>query len=468
MNPGTTNSGNLTQTTAKRMPWVAFGTILLFLILIAVAADELTTRLESDEQWVSHSQDVERVLGRLRGDLFAAETARLLYVFTGSETRLGPYYSASQRIPDDIDQLGVLTSDNSSQQSHLEALRSVINRRAGVLKELVELRRSNQTNEQQDADLATLTGLSDQAISLVAQMRDEEDNILRQRQLISDRTYERVRWILGAAFLVVLTVLVVNFRRLWVELRERTQAEEAIRKLNVRLLQVQDSERRKVARELHDSIGQIFAAMKMNLSMLEGPSPLSPENKAHLYSEFSKLLEIGIAETRTLSHLLHPPLLDELGLASAAQWLVDGFSQRSNIQVMLELPPKLERMPREIELALFRVLQESLTNIHRHSGSKSANVRVEEQADAVTLTVQDYGLGMPLSILENFGKSSAGLGVGLTGMRERVHELGGRFNLDSDGNGTVVTVILPIQPRSTAAFESPSAGDDETQTVRTV
>ena len=456
------------QTTAKRMPWVAFGTTLLFLILIAVAADKLTTRLESDDQWVSHSQDVERVLGRLRGDLFAAETARLLYVFTGNETRLAPYYTASQRIPTDIDQLKALTLDNSSQQSSVEALRTVINRRTGVLKELVELRRSGQTSEQLQADLAASAVLSDQAMNMVQAMRDQEDNILKQRQLISDRTYERVRWALAAALVLVLTVLILHFRRLWVELRERTQAEESIRKLNVRLLQVQDGERRKVARELHDSIGQIFAAMKMNLSMLAGPSALSPEAKAHLYSEFSKLMEIGITETRTLSHLLHPPLLDELGFMSAAQWLVEGFSQRSSIQVVLELPPKLERMPQEIELTLFRVLQESLTNIHRHSGSKSARVRLEEQANSVTLTVQDYGLGMPLSILDNFIKSSAGLGVGLAGMRERVHELGGRFNLDSDGNGTVVCVTLPIQPRQSVPLEFPAAEGGATQSISAV
>jgi signal transduction histidine kinase len=446
------------------MPWVGFGTTIVFLVLIAAAADNLTTRLESDGQWISHSQDVERVLGRLRGDLFAAEVSRLAYMLTRNETRLNPYYSVSKRVPEDIDDLKSLTVDNFSQRAHVEALRGVINKRDGALKELVELRRSGQGGDQEQVELTTLAALSDQAMAMVQDMRNEEDNLLKQRQLISDRTYKGVRVILAVAFAVVLMVLILNFRRLWIELRERTQAEEAIRKLNGRILQVQDSERRKVARELHDSIGQVFAAMKMNLSMLaDGQLTLAPERKAHFLAELSKLLEMGITEARTLSHLLHPPLLDELGFSSAAHWLVDGFSQRSNIQVELEVPTKLNRMPQEIELALFRILQESLTNIHRHSGSTSASVRVAQQGGTVTLLVQDHGLGIPLSILENFRTSNAGLGVGLAGMRERVNELGGRLELDSDGNGTCVRVTLPI-PRH-APSPSSAGADGKAQSI---
>lgn len=438
------------------MPWVAFGTTFLCLILIAIAADRLTTRLENDDQWISHSQDVERMLGRLRGDLFAAEVGRLLYVLTGTQTRAAPY-NVSDRIPQEVEELKALTADNPSQQAHVEALRKVVNERMGVLAELGRLQ-GPQTTKEREAQLANLSALGQQAMSMVQEMRDEEDNILKQRQLISDRTYTRIRLILSAAFILVVAGLFLNFRRLWRELRERSQAEEAIRKLNARLLQVQDSERRKVARELHDSIGQIFAAMKMNLSMLDGQLTLTPEARAHLVKEFHKLLEMGITETRTLSHLLHPPLLDELGFASAAQWLVDGFSQRSNIQVSLDLPKKLERMPQETELTLFRVLQEGLTNIHRHSGSKTANVQVEQGATTVTLTVVDHGLGMPLSILETFRRSSAGLGVGLAGMRERVLELGGNLDIDSDGTGTTIRATLPVVPVAAAIPDESRAG----------
>lgn len=450
-----TTSRSILQSAIRKMPWVGFGTTILFLVLIAVAADKLTTRLESDEEWVSHSQEVERVLGRLRGDLFAAEAARLLYLVSGSEARLAPYYSLSERIPQDISQLELLTADNASQQTQLESLRATISQRDGALKELVELRRSfPSANERQQTDLSVVATLSDKAMAIVQQMRDQEDNLLKQRQTISARTYEWVRTTLAIAFLLVLAVLFVNFRRLWVELRERTQAEESVRKLNVYLLQVQDEERRKVARELHDSIGQIFAALKMTLAMLQGQSTMAPEARSRVFAELNHLLEIGITETRTLSHLLHPPLLDELGFSSAAQWLVDGFSQRSKINVSLEISTELDRMQQQTELVLFRVLQESLTNVHRHSQSKSAEVRVVQKEGTVTLIVRDRGSGMPLSILENFRKSNTGVGVGLTGMRERVVELGGQLRLDSDGSGTVVSVSLPVRPRDPVQSQS--------------
>jgi signal transduction histidine kinase len=437
------------------MPWVAFGTTFLCLIFIAVAADRLTSRLEDDQQWISHSEDVERVLGRLRGDLFAGEVSRLLFVMNGHDARLSPY-TAADRIPEDMNDLAHLTVDNASQQAHLEELRGILTKRADVLKQLADLHISSPQERQ--AQFTSLAAVSRQSIDMVQQMRAEEDGLLKQRQVISANTYSRIRLILAAAFLVVILALFLNFRRLWNELLERSQAEDSIRKLNVRILQVQDSERRKVARELHDSIGQIFAAMKMNLSMMDDSSSFPLDRKAKLFAEFGKLLEIGITETRTLSHLLHPPLLDELGFSSAAQWLVDGFSQRSNIHVTLELPEKLERMPQETELALFRVLQESLTNIHRHSGSKTAAVRVEEQPRFVILSVKDEGLGMPLMLLDNFRKSSAGLGVGLAGMRERVLELGGTLDLESDGGGTLVRATLPVLARTaTLSSSAPTA-----------
>lgn len=451
VNSETKSFAGFAQFSPKPMLWLGFGTSLLFLIVIAIFAEYFMNRLASDEQWVSHSQEVERVLGRLRGDFFAGETARIVYVATGNEIRLGPYFSVAQRVPQDIDLLKGLTSDNASQQNQLENLRGIINRRAGELQELVALKRAHQRDDQQQADLSNLADLSNQAILLIQQMRDQEDSLLRQRQTISAHTYQIVRVILAVAFIVIVVVLALNFHSLWIELGERSLAEASIRRLNGRILQVQDVERRKVARELHDSIGQVFAAMKMNLAMLKEGTTSSPEQRTHFLDEFEKLLDIGISEARTLSHLLHPPLLDELGFNSAAQWLVDGFSQRSKIQVTLDIPSGLPRMTQEIELCLFRVLQESLTNIHRHSGSTSAEIRVEQSPMTVTLTVRDQGSGIPSPVLENFHRRSGSIGVGLAGMRERVNELGGRMELYSDLEGTVLRVSMPVAPVSASA-----------------
>jgi signal transduction histidine kinase len=160
--------------------------------------------------------------------------------------------------------------------------------------------------------------------------------------------------------------------------------------------------------------------------------------------ECADILERAISETRTLSHLLHPPLLDEAGFASAASWFVAGFSQRSGIPVSLDLPPDLQRLPDVIEIALFRVLQESLTNVHRHSRAKSAEISVDLDAEHVTIEIRDHGRGMPPHIIRQIEAETSKLGVGLAGMRERIHELGGRFVVSSNNSGTTVQVNIPL------------------------
>jgi signal transduction histidine kinase len=235
----------------------------------------------------------------------------------------------------------------------------------------------------------------------------------------------------GTVSQVGLTVLDVTARR---------HAEEALRKLSGRLLGIQDQERRRIARELHDSLGQYLAGMKIAIDMLSVRSPeLDP-----LLTECADILDKAISETRTLSHLLHPPLLDEAGFASAASWFVAGFSQRSGIPVSLDLPSDLPRLPEAVEIALFRVLQESLTNVHRHSRATSAEIDVEADAEQVTIEIRDHGQGMPREIIQEIEQNGSKLGVGLAGMRERIHELGGIFEVASDNDGTRVRAIIPL------------------------
>ncbi len=221
----------------------------------------------------------------------------------------------------------------------------------------------------------------------------------------------------------------------------RRDAEKALRRLSARLLNLQDQERRRIAREIHDSLGQYLVGLKITIEML-GDS--ATKNKESLVAECSKILEQCITETRTLSHLLHPPLLDEAGLASAATWFVTGFSQRSKIPVTLDLPPDLPRLPADVEITLFRVLQECLTNLHRHSHSESGEIVLQVDAEHVRLEVRDHGSGMPAEVLRQIQSSAPQTGVGLAGMRERVHQLGGQFEVESSAQGTLVRVVIPL------------------------
>lgn len=239
-----------------------------------------------------------------------------------------------------------------------------------------------------------------------------------------------------------------------VDVTARRNAEEALRKLSGRLLGIQDQERRRIARELHDSLGQYLAALKIALELLG--SSTSAEKSKMLLAECTDVVEKSIVETRTLSHLLHPPLLDEAGFASAASWFVTGFSQRSGIPVELELPEDLPRLSEAVEIALFRVLQESLTNVHRHSQAPSAEIKVEVDAEEITMEVSDHGRGMPEHVLQQLRGDGTKLGVGLAGMRERIHELGGTFDVSSGTNGTTVRAAVPLSIReeSTRAIAS--------------
>src|SRR5215472_9917289 len=213
----------------------------------------------------------------------------------------------------------------------------------------------------------------------------------------------------------------------------------ALRRLSVKLLRVQDEERRRIARELHDSLGQDLTAAKICIDML------MLENSAdspHL-SDARSVVDRCIADTRTLSHLLHPPLLDEAGLASAAKWYVEGFGQRSGILTQLDLPEHIHRLPSRMETALFRILQEALTNVHRHSGSRAVQVRIAIDSDRVILTIRDFGMGVPREVLDRFWKTG-NVGVGLAGIRERLKELDGFLEIESTVDGTLLRATIPL------------------------
>ncbi len=234
------------------------------------------------------------------------------------------------------------------------------------------------------------------------------------------------------------------------DITERKRAEESLRLLSGRLLHLQDQERRRIARELHDSAGQLLAALSMNLSLVGAePGDIAPRAAKALQESVGLVQELS-RELRTISHLLHPPLLDEVGLASGLRSYLDGFTERSKIRVDLELPGDLGRLQQDLETAIFRIVQECLTNIHRHSESPVARIRISRSDGQVCLEVEDDGKGIPQE--KRGAMDSGGMpGVGIRGMRERLRQLGGNLEIKSNGRGTVVVARLPVASTSLVA-----------------
>jgi PAS domain S-box-containing protein len=231
------------------------------------------------------------------------------------------------------------------------------------------------------------------------------------------------------------------------ELESRTNdvvlQSEQLRELSVQQMRIQDKERRRIAREMHDSAGQIIAALSMNLTQISDQIGDTNPKLAELANQAETFAKELDQEIRTTSYLLHPPMLDELGLRAALFWYVEGLEQRAGIRVRLSVP-EFQRLSAELELTIFRVIQECLTNIHRHSGSKTADIRVEVDAVGCVIKVRDFGKGISTENLARI--RNRGVGVGLRGMRERVRPYGGEVCIDSEeGNGTTITITLPHQ-----------------------
>lgn len=220
---------------------------------------------------------------------------------------------------------------------------------------------------------------------------------------------------------------------------ERTAELQA---LSQRLLRVQDDERRKIARDLHDSTGQTLAALKISITMLGDECKNLPA-VLPIVRDVSQLADQALEEIRTMSYLLHPPLLDEVGFSSAAAWYIEGFAKRSGINVKADFATSPERLPKRMEIVLFRVLQESLTNVHRHSGATNASIHLQLDRDAIILEIRDFGKGISAERVLLLGGASAETGVGLAGMRERLRELNGKLEIESDGHGTTMRAVVP-------------------------
>ena len=230
----------------------------------------------------------------------------------------------------------------------------------------------------------------------------------------------------------------------------------ALRRLSARLMRVQDEERRRIARDLHDGLGQWLAAAQINVDVALSRTSGSA---VPILKETRGIIDHAVSSIRTMSYLLHPPLLDEAGFDSAARWFIEGLVKRSGIPIKIDFShfdggssatSKAARMPDGVELALFRALQEGLTNVHRHAGSPRAEVRFQRWAERAVLEIQDFGRGLPPEVLERFQRTGTGSGVGLAGIRERIKELGGDFTVVSDSTGTTLRATVPLSAEMTA------------------
>jgi signal transduction histidine kinase len=423
---GLTNPATLFR---KLLPYV--GTALV--LLIAVAGYATIRGMATSRDWLAHTYEMKSELAELqlnRALLHEYETAPR---FLPGEKQAA-LQSAGEAVRRSFSRLKELTQDNPAEQERLEQL-------GPLLEEHI--------NEMKGAAGAAGELFNAATEARISQVIDDiatrETQLLGVRQAAWDRHFRRNIAVLAFAVGACLLLLFTNMHLLREDVRSSRVATEHIhesadsyRALSARLIGLQDAERRRIGRELHDSVGQDLAGLQMNLEQMaarRGGDPLATESLEQLRH--------AAQEVRTISQLLHPPLLDVVGFVPAAQNYVQQFGRRSGIEAKTNFPEELRLPSKEAELMLFRVLQESLTNVHRHAQATSVDVWLARQDHEVMLIIQDNGRGLPAGVMKNFDAGMAS-GVGLAGMRERLAEFGGKLHVESSHSGTIVRASIPL------------------------
>jgi len=422
--------------------------VLVVTTIVALGAVAYFTErgIVASRDLVIHTYQVRTELKDLQLELMRSWADQTAYFLLHRRNELSNSENNEEKSRQTIAVLRNLTQDNPRQQARLEEISPL----QGQIASLMKTHRNATAGSLEllsGAILQDKIADSEKRVNLIIRaMQDEEDGLLAQRLTAWNYLFRRNVIMLTMAFCVVAVMLAYNC---WLLIKEVSQARErekreqanadSYRLMSARILELQDTERRRIARELHDSVGQFLAGLKINLSQLESGNRPDAQSLLH---ETIELTDCTLQEVRTISHLLHPPLLEELGFLSAAQWYVDEYGKRSQVKVSLVIDEPIKRLPREIEIALFRVLQETLTNVYRHAAARTVDIRISCRNGSVCLTVADDGKGIPLEVLSRFYEGAAA-GIGLAGMRERLAEFGGEMHVHSSSAGAVIEAKIP-------------------------
>ena len=420
-------------------PRSIFLSALVLLLFSAMAAGWMIYRLYDSAHWVQHTFEVQLALDTVEKDVAKAGRSRSFFVSSSNPQFLKDFNAAREGVLSNLARLKNLLNDNQEQQQRCNQLEAVTRERLTDSEESIQLANSGANDEDRQSELTLdIVDSATRGAAISEQINNAEQILLNQRRALVERLFRFTVIVLAAAFLLAVFLVWEHYRRLAQELRERTIEEHKSRRLSIQLLQAQDEERRRIARELHDGLGQSLSAAK-----ILADTHLTSHPNDEVITDLASILSESLNGARTMSYLLHPPLLDEVGLASAAEWFVEGFSKRTGIHVNFEVEGEKRRLGQATELTLFRVLQESLTNIHRHAKASAAEVVLRFDGNQVGLRVHDYGVGISKGKLEEFDGNGAHLGLGLTGMKNRVQDQQGQFRIVSTGSGTTVQVELP-------------------------
>jgi signal transduction histidine kinase len=415
--------------------------IFFFAIALIVGGAALSGftmyKLFTSERWVRHTYLVRLEMSQIEAYLSRAGRIRLSYLNTADRRYQKDFEDTRKLLEEKLVAIHTLTNDNPEQLANCEQLDKAVNSRLDILQLSIQQGGAMVSNEQ----LALTEALMNSAYNtsaVIERMDQIEEDLLQRRRAITSSIFVIILVILVAILIASIFLFRMYYRLLAAQLRERQLAETNARALSTELMHVQDEERRKLSVELHDGIGQIITGAKMMAGRMGASSPADPR-----FPELEAMLEDGLQQTRTLSHLLHPPMLDQIGLMSAARWFVESYRQRTGVNASFEGPEDIPHLPTGLELALFRVMQEALTNVHKHSRATNATVQFVLTDDTISLRVHDNGIGIPTQKMERFRADGTGMGIGIIGMKQRVREQGGSFSVTSDSaSGTIISALF--------------------------